>query len=115
MKHKLYRLISLIGVLIFCLASAQKVKAEVSYNIKDNEVTSKVNSDGSISLKRKIVYEFHSNANGVFYRQNLNQNQKIKHLKVTTQTNDGPVNKYPQPEVSKTDKGYLFTVRQSVS
>ena len=92
MRRKLLKILPLISVLLFCFAMPQKAKAEVEvkYDIQNNQVTSKVNPDGSLTIKRRIDYEFQSTANGVFYRQNLEPNQKIKHVKITTKANDAP-------------------------
>ncbi|MEB3364566.1 VCBS domain-containing protein [Lactobacillus sp. R2/2] len=83
MKHKILKLIPLIGILLFYFVSGQEVKADVDYDIAKNITTAKVNSDGSLSMKRAITYKFNSSANGVYYRQNLQSNQKIDDIKVT--------------------------------
>lgn len=112
MRRKLLKILPLISVLLFCFAMPQKAKAEVEvkYDIQNNQVTSKVNPDGSLTIKRRIDYEFQSTANGVFYRQNLEPNQKIKHVKITTKANDAPTLNSTDFTLRKSEHGYEMIV-----
>ena len=58
MKHKILKLISLIGILLFCFVSGQEVKADVDYDIAKNITTAKVNSDGSLTMKRATILKY---------------------------------------------------------
>ncbi len=110
MKHKILKLISLIGILLFCFVSGQEVKADVDYDIAKNITTAKVNSDGSLSMKRTITYKFNSSANGVYYRQNLQSNQKIDDIKVTVKDGQKKAHKTDNYDLISSKKGYRFKV-----
>ena len=76
MKHKIIKLISLLGVLLFCFVSGQEVKADVDYDIAKNITTAKVNSDGSLTMKRAITYKFNSSALEFFIAKIYNRIRK---------------------------------------
>ncbi|MFV4922517.1 DUF2207 family protein [Lactobacillus delbrueckii] len=52
-------------------------KVFADYDLTKMDVTAIVNSDGSLSMTRKIVYDFDDSANGVYYTQNLASGQKV--------------------------------------
>ncbi|MGM9906171.1 DUF2207 family protein [Lactobacillus sp.] len=52
-------------------------KVFADYDLTKMDVTAVVNSDGSLSMTRKIVYDFDDSANGVYYTQNLASGQKV--------------------------------------
>lgn len=98
------------------------VKADVDYDIDSVTVNAKVQRNGSLLIKRKIKYSFDSSAHGVYYKQNLNQNQKIKDPQVTVQDNkgktikvtpgDGQNNSY---QLTKNSEGYRFKVFHNIA
>ncbi|MBD5429428.1 DUF2207 domain-containing protein [Lactobacillus sp.] len=98
------------------------VQADVDYDIKRVNVDATVNSDGSLSITRKIEYDFDSSAHGVYYRQNLDSNQKISNEMVTVQANNGKKevvspgngtnNTY---QLTKDSEGYQFKVFHNIS
>lgn len=75
-------------IVLFCfLVPVQKVKADIDYNIKNVIATAKVNSDGSLSMNRKVTYKFYDSAHGVYYRQNLDNDQRLLKPKVKLKIN----------------------------
>lgn len=114
MKRKLLQILSLLSVVVFCLLSGQKVKADVHYKIENNTATAKINSDGSVSMKRQIKYFFYDDANGVFYRQNLSKDQKLEHARVMIKGEGNSNTLGATYSLDKIDKGYYFTVYRKV-
>lgn len=88
---------------IFLTFFVSKVQADVDYGISDMNVTAKVNRDGSLTMTRKIYYDFDSDAHGVYYRQNLNKNQSLSNIKVAVD------NKAVQPSNSGKNNTYQLT------
>lgn len=76
-------------------------------------VTAKVNRDGSLTMHRKIDYEFDSDAHGVFYQQNLTKKQNLTGVKVKVDgqnvvpSNSGKNNAY---QLTRYGKSYRFKV-----
>lgn len=76
-------------------------------------VTAKVNRDGSLTMHRKIDYEFDSDAHGVFYQQNLTKKQNLTGVKVKVDgqnvvpSNSGKNNTY---QLTRNGKSYRFKV-----
>lgn len=76
-------------------------------------VTAKVNRDGSLTMHRKIDYEFDSDAHGVFYQQNLTKKQNLTGVKVKVDgqnvvpSNSDKNNTY---QLTRYGKSYRFKV-----
>lgn len=76
-------------------------------------VTAKVNRDGSLTMHRKIDYEFDSDVHGVFYQQNLTKKQNLTGVKVKVDgqnvvpSNSGKNNTY---QLTRYGKSYRFKV-----
>lgn len=113
MKRKLIRLFVLFGTIFLCLVSPQKIKANPEYSITNNDVTAKVNNDGSVWINREINYQFKhvDKAKGVFYQQNLDKNQKVEDLTIQVCIGKKKEKWLPSYRVIKlNDLGYLFRV-----
>lgn len=95
--------------------------ADVNYDITNVDVSARVNSNGSLTMERRISYDFDDDAHGVFYEQNLNSNQEVKKLQIrvlsgdrsqrVVQSNSHQNNTY---EVSHSEHGYRFKVWHSI-
>lgn len=88
-KQFLIPILFLMILLSFFIKQNTTVKADVDYDINNVTVNAHVNKDGSLSIKRLIKYDFDSDAHGVYYRQNLESNQKLLNQKITVSTNNG--------------------------
>lgn len=96
--------------------------ADVDYDITNVDVTAHVNTNGSLLMERRIIYKFDDDAHGVFYQQNLTNNQELKNqqVRIITGKNSQPVvqsdshanNTY---ELSHGDHGYRFKVWHNVT
>ncbi len=75
MKRKYLWVLALLLASFSALFLPEKVFAD--YDLTKMDVTAVVNSDGSLSMTRKIVYDFDDLANGVYYTQNLASGQKV--------------------------------------
>ena len=75
MKRKYLWVLALLLASFSVLFLPEKVFAD--YDLTKMDVTAVVNSDGSLSMTRKIVYDFDDSANGVYYTQNLASGQKV--------------------------------------
>lgn len=103
-------------LLLVCLY-ARPAQADVSYEINNLKVHAKVNRHGSLSMTRQVDYYFDSDARGLYYRQNLNKNQKLTQAKVMLKDKQGKLielkpgsgenNSY---ELTKDTSGYRFKV-----
>lgn len=121
MKKKQFLFPVLILMAFFCFAFSKTAKADVDYDITNVNVKANVNKDGSLTIHRLIKYDFDSDAHGVYYRQNLNHNQRLLNQKVTISTNDGKTvtvkkgavknNSY---ELTHDDNGYRFKVYHDI-
>ncbi|GAA3632401.1 DUF2207 domain-containing protein [Lactobacillus hamsteri] len=98
------------------------VKADVDYDINNVKVNAHVNKDGSLLIKRSIKYDFDSSAHGVYYRQNLESNQRLLNQKVTISDNNGKNisvkrgneqnNTY---QLTRDNQGYRFKVFHNIN
>ncbi len=96
--------------------------ADVNYDITNVDVTAHVNINGSLLMERRITYKFDDDAHGVFYQQNLTNNQELKNqqVRIISGKNSQPVvqsdshanNTY---ELSHSDHGYRFKVWHNVT
>lgn len=117
MTKKFYGLITLLSFLTCIAIFTQHVKADVDYDIDQITVNANVNHDGSLSIHRRIYYDFDSDAHGVFYRQNLNKNQKLSDIQVEVdnkkvkQRKDGRNNTY---QLTKDGNSYRFKVFHNI-
>lgn len=75
MKRKYLWVLALLLASFSALFLPEEVFAD--YDLTKMDVTAVVNSDGSLSMTRKIVYDFDDSANGVYYTQNLASGQKV--------------------------------------
>lgn len=75
MKRKYLWVLALFLASFSAIFLPEKVFAD--YDLTKMDVTAVVNSDGSLSMTRKIVYDFDDSANGVYYTQNLASGQKV--------------------------------------
>lgn len=118
-NHLKYWLISLF-TLFLIIFNQQIVHADVDYSIDKVVVTANVEKDGSLKIKRTINYDFDDDAHGVYYRQNLNSNQKLLDPQIKIKTNskifkvqpgNGQNNTY---QLTKDDQGYKFKVYHNI-
>lgn len=96
--------------------------ADVDYDITNVDITAHVNTNGSLLMERRIIYKFDDDAHGVFYQQNLTNNQELKNqqVRIISGKNSQPVvqsdshanNTY---ELSHGDHGYRFKVWHNVT
>ncbi len=96
--------------------------ADVNYDITNVDVTAHVNTNGSLLMERRITYKFDDDAHGVFYQQNLTNNQELKNQQVriisgknsqsVVQSDSHANNTY---ELSHSDHGYRFKVWHNVT
>lgn len=96
--------------------------ADVNYDISNVDVTAHVNTNGSLLMERRITYKFDDDAHGVFYQQNLTNNQELKNQQVriisgknsqsVVQSDSHANNTY---ELSHSDHGYRFKVWHNVT
>lgn len=113
MKKKVLSLLAFLGVLSLFDVFTQTARADVNYDITDMNVTAKVNRDGSLTMHRKIDYDFDSDAHGVFYQQNLAKKQNLTGVKVKVDgqnvvpSNSGKNNTY---QLTRNGKSYRFKV-----
>ena len=75
MKRKYLWVLALFLASFSAIFLPEKVFAD--YDLTKMDVTAVVKSDGSLSMTRKIVYDFDDSANGVYYTQNLASGQKV--------------------------------------
>ena len=113
MKKEVLSLLAFLGVLSLFAVFTQTARADVNYDITDMNVTAKVNRDGSLTMHRKIDYDFDSDAHGVFYQQNLAKKQNLTGFKVKVDgqnvvpSNSGKNNTY---QLTRNGKSYRFKV-----
>lgn len=122
MKKKSWLMLIVAFMSLFLFSTINTtVKADVDYDIENVNVNAKVNANGSLTVTRKIEYNFDSSAYGVYYRQNLDSNQKLSNAKVTVQSNNdkkvvvmpgnGSNNTY---QLTKDSDGYQFKVFHNI-
>ena len=113
MKKKVLSLLAFLGLISYFAVFTQEAKADVDYDITNMDVTAKVNRDGSLTMHRRIDYEFDSDAHGVFYKQNLAKKQNLTGVKVkvngqsVVSSNSGKNNTY---QLTRSGDSYLFKV-----
>ncbi|RMC49031.1 DUF2207 domain-containing protein [Lactobacillus sp. ESL0228] len=115
MKRKLLLLLTFLSVLVLGCSLGQKVKADINYDIENNTAVATVNRDGSITMTRKIVYQFDDAAHGVFYQQNLKPDQKIVEPQVKVRDDRGLNLTDHLFDLQKTAQGYRFKVYHRIS
>ncbi|MHC3377635.1 DUF2207 domain-containing protein [Ligilactobacillus equi] len=79
--------------------------AQADYQITAYQVQAQIQPNGSLSLQRKITYDFDDEANGVYYRQNLASGQKLSQPEV--KVNGQKTRNY---ELDHDQAGYRFKV-----
>lgn len=122
MKKYFHLIIGTLMLVISIIFFTKPVLADVDYDITNVDVTARVNPNGSLAMERRITYDFDDDAHGVFYQQNLADNQELKNpqVRIVSGKNSQPVlannshenNTY---ELSHSDHGYRFKVWHNVS
>ena len=99
----------------------RSARADVNYDITNVDVTARVNSNGSLSMERRITYKFDDDAHGIFYQQNLANNQELKNPQVRILADKNSQVVVPSTshgnntyELSHSDHGYRFKVWHNV-
>ena len=82
MKKFFYVMTEIILFLISVIVFTKPALADVNYDITNVDVTARVNPNGSLSMERRITYKFDDDAHGIFYQQNLANNQELKNPQV---------------------------------
>ena len=77
MKKFFYLIIETLILVISIIFFTKPALADVDYNITNVDVTARVNPNGSLTMERRITYDFDDDAHGVFYQQNLADNQEL--------------------------------------
>lgn len=122
MKKLFHLIIGMIMLVTLTIIFTKPALADVDYDITNVDVTAHVNANGSLLMERRITYKFDDDAHGVFYQQNLTDNQELKNqqVRVISGKNSQPVvqsdshanNTY---ELSHSDHGYRFKVWHNVT
>lgn len=122
MRKIIQPVIGILMLLISMMIFAKPALADVDYDITNVDVTARVNPNGSLSMERRITYDFDDDAHGVFYQQNLTDNQELKNAQVrivsgknsqsVLANNSHENNTY---ELSHSDHGYRFKVWHNIS
>lgn len=124
MKKKQFLIPILFLALIFSIFFNKNysIKADVDYDINNVKVDAHINEDGSLAITRAIKYTFDSSAHGVYYRQNLESNQKLINQKVTVSSNNGkniivkPGNEQNNTyQLIRDNEGYRFKVFHNIN
>lgn len=102
--------ISFLMAILLLLVLPKKVLAD--YDLTKMDVKAVVNSDGSLSMTRQIDYDFDDEANGVYYTQNLNSDQKVTSQSV--QIKDLATGKTVTPKLNNSaDSGNVYHFAKS--
>lgn len=102
--------ISFLMAILLLLVLPKKVLAD--YDLTKMNVKAVVNSDGSLSMTRQIDYDFDDEANGVYYTQNLNSDQKVTSQSV--QIKDLATGKTVTPKLNNSaDSGNVYHFTKS--
>lgn len=115
-----YWLVCFVTLLLLAF-NQQIVHADVDYSIDKVAVTANVEKNGSIKIHRTINYDFDDDAHGVYYRQNLNSNQKLLNQKVSIKSNGKKYNIVPGNgqnntyQFTKDSQGYKFKVYHNIN
>lgn len=122
MKKLFQLIIGMIMLIALTIIFTKPALADVDYDITNVDVTAHVNTNGSLLMERRIIYKFDDDAHGVFYQQNLTNNQELKNqqVRIISGKNSQPVvqsdshanNTY---ELSHGDHGYRFKVWHNVT
>ena len=122
MKKFFHLIIGMIMLIALTIIFTKPALADVNYDITNVDVTAHVNTNGSLLMERRITYKFDDDAHGVFYQQNLTNNQELKNqqVRIISGKNSHPVvqsdshtnNTY---ELSHSDHGYRFKVWHNVT
>lgn len=122
MKKLFHLIIGMIMLIALTIIFTKPALADVDYDITNVDVTAHVNTNGSLLMERRIIYKFDDDAHGVFYQQNLTNNQELKNqqVRIISGKNSQPVvqsdshanNTY---ELSHGDYGYRFKVWHNVT
>ena len=122
MKKFFHLIIGMIMLVTLTIIFTKPASADVDYDITNVDVTAHVNINGSLLMERRITYKFDDDAHGVFYQQNLTNNQELKNqqVRIISGKNSQPVvqsdshanNTY---ELSHSDHGYRFKVWHNVT
>lgn len=122
MKKLFHLIIGMIMLIALTIIFTKPALADVDYDITNVDVTAHVNTNGSLLMERRIIYKFDDDAHGVFYQQNLTNNQELKNqqVRIISGKNSQPVvqsdshanNTY---ELSHGDHGYRFKVWHNVT
>lgn len=122
MKKFFHLIIGMIMLVALTIIFTKPASADVNYDITNVDVTAHVNINGSLLMERRITYKFDDDAHGVFYQQNLTNNQELKNqqVRIISGKNSQPVvqsdshanNTY---ELSHSDHGYRFKVWHNVT
>lgn len=122
MKKFFHLIIGMIMLVTLTIIFTKPASADVDYDITNVDVTAHVNTNGSLLMERRITYKFDDDAHGVFYQQNLTNNQELKNqqVRIISGKNSQPVvqsdshanNTY---ELSHGDHGYRFKVWHNVT
>ena len=121
MKKFFYVMTEIILFLISVIVFTKPALADVNYDITNVDVTARVNPNGSLSMERRITYKFDDDAHGIFYQQNLANNQELKNPQVRILADKNSQMVVPSTthenntyELSHSDHGYHFKVWHSV-
>lgn len=102
--------ISFLMAILLLLVLPKKVLAD--YDLTKMNVKAVVNSDGTLSMTRQIDYDFDDEANGVYYTQNLNSDQKVTSQSV--QIKDLATGKTVTPKLNNSaDSGNVYHFTKS--
>jgi uncharacterized membrane protein len=122
MKKFFHLIIGMIMLVTLTIIFTKPASADVDYDITNVDVTAHVNINGSLLMERRITYKFDDDAHGVFYQQNLTNNQELKNQQVriisgknsqsVVQSDSHANNTY---ELSHSDHGYRFKVWHNVT
>lgn len=113
MKKRILSFASLFGLLALLMIFTQKVNADVDYDLDKVDATARVQRDGSLKMHYLIYYDFDSDARGVFYRQNLNKNQKLSNIQVKVNNKEITASKSEENntyQLTRKSNSYRFKV-----
>lgn len=122
MKKIFHLILGMVTILVAFIVFISPTFADVNYDITNVDVTARVNPNGSLSMERRITYKFDDSAHGVFYRQNLADNQELKNPQVRILTGNNSTNIVRSDsnqnntyKLSHSNHGYRFKVWHNVN
>ncbi|WP_278415917.1 DUF2207 domain-containing protein, partial [Lactobacillus taiwanensis] len=122
MKKIFHLILGMVTILVAFIVFISPTFADVNYDITNVDVTARVNPNGSLSMERRITYKFDDRAHGVFYRQNLADNQELKNPQVRILTGNNSTNIVRSDsnqnntyKLSHSNHGYRFKVWHNVN